>query len=347
MGALGMGLGLAFGRKVGTAGNPPPPASVASPVSGTDLTAVWNLQYSGTGPRTSASNGTLMPVTPVPGTTTNMPAYLLARGASWSNYGDLFFDIGANNYTVSNYDFTNAPYILVNGTGTITFVDCVFRDVLTNGNGTSISAPTDINRNINTTPGSTLVLNFNYCSLRNTAWYGGSGTFNFTYSRFDYMISTLGDTSTASASYNNCYMPGIGTNPAAGAHVEACQFNSNSPATLVVNNCMIDCAAQGQATLGTKAPNYGWTAVWALVGTGAVTISNNIFIGITEVVANPSNPGRIAYDVTFNSATGVGNTLTNNVLQLANFGYVTGKTGATISGNRTFGNVALTAADFS
>jgi hypothetical protein len=341
MGAMGLGLGLAFGRKGG--GNPPPPASVASPVQGTDLTAIWNKQYSGTGPRSAYSNGVWNGATPgTGGTTTGIPTYLVNKGFMWSNASSLYIDVTTTNVSVENYDFTGAPLIVVNGsTGSLTLTDCKMPAL-------GINSPRNINHNPQAS--STMTLTCSYCLFDVSVFYVDYGTQVFSYCTFSNQIQELGGASnTASVTIDNCYIPGGGCNPPANSHVEYIQYNANSPGVYTFSNNMCKLNGGGQASLSPTTPNYGWTGVnTAPVGTGTVAISNSIFIGLDEVNANPLNPGRIAYVYQYGQLTP--SSITNCVMQIGNLGYSSnGDSGAnrpTVSGNRTYTNAALNAGDF-
>jgi hypothetical protein len=110
---------------------------------------------------------------------------------------------------------------------------------------------------------------------------------------------------------------------------------------------MIDVVGNGQARTPYpgEPPSTGWAGVWSCPGTGAVTIANTIMIGLTAMNANPLWPNAIPFTVKTNPA-GVNNTMTNCILEAGQYGYLLSKTGGTFSGNRTYANVALTAADF-
>lgn len=328
-----------------------PPASVTSPVSGTSLLSVWNLQAGGTGSTAPYTNGTLMPLggTPVANTTTNMPLYLQGKFAKWDNFLNVWFNIGASTVEVSNYNFSDyLRRINVGGTGTITFTNCKFsvgaRILVFNGPGQGLNFPTDLNQNVDQTPGSTLVVNFVNCTFNGTQIYGGSGTVNYSYCKFTNFVGTLGDPN-CSSNWDWCYIPGVGCGPDYAAHVEASQLRGASPAAYSITNCMIDIAGNGQATLPTPGGSVGWTAIWVGYSTGTVAISNTIMIGAPAVNANPLFPNAVAWVMTLNNAAS-GNSLTNCVMETALYGYGTGFSGATISGNRTYANVALTSGDF-
>jgi hypothetical protein len=349
MGAMGLGLSLAFGRR--TAENPPPPASVASPVVGTDLTTVWNLQYSGTGTNAAFSNGTWNSPTPgAGGTNTNLDAYLQGLGFIWDNVGKLRLNFGSTNVTVANYDFTGLPGLNMDGLigFGVTFTNCRFKNFT--GTGT-VKFPANINDGLYAdgilTNGT---CTFTNCTFDKVAFDFGCGGFVFNYCRFTNQTQGLGDVAfgglgSAALTYDYCYITGGGVAPGAGAHVEFSQFSRGASAavwTFSCTNTMIDISKDGQTT--TAPWGSGWTALWSL-GSPTSTISNCIMIGVTEVNANPANPNVIPYDVVMRA--GVPNIITNNIWQIGQFGYLTGKTGATISGNRTYANAALTAADFS
>jgi len=323
-----------------------PPASITSPVSGTSLLSVWSLQAGGTGSTAPYTNGTLMPLAgpPVANSTTNMPVYLQGKSAKWDNYLNVWFNIGAATVEVSDYDFSAyLGQVNVGGTGTITFTNCKFA-IGNRASAQGISFPTDVNQNIDLTPGSTPTIVFNNCTFNGATCAGGRGAVTYNYCKFTNFISTLGDSS-SSVTYNWCYIPGVGCGPAPDAHVEMTQFRATPPRTLTVSNCMIDIAGNGQAKLPATNPVAGWTAILVGYDTATVNISNTIMIGAPAVNANSLNPLVVAYVVTLNNAA-LGNSMTNCVMEIARYGYGTGFTGATISGNRTYANVALTGADF-
>jgi hypothetical protein len=329
-----------------------PPASITAPVSGTSLLSVWNLQAGGTGSTAPYSNGTLMPLggTPVADSTTNMPAYLQTKFAKWDNYLNVWFNIGAATVEVSNYNFSDyLRRINIGGTGTITFTNCKFsvgqRIPFFDGPGQGLNFPTDLNQNVNTTPGSTLVVNFVNCTFNGTVIYGGTGTVNYNYCKFTNFETTLGDPF-CNSNWNWCYIAGVGCGPPADAHVEASQMRGPSPATYSINNCMIDIAANGQAKLPAVNPVAGWTAILVGYDTGTVTIANTIIIGAQAVNDNALNPLVVPYVVVLNNPSAA-HSLTNCVLEKGfDTYYGTGFSGATLSGNRSYTNVAITAANF-
>ena len=328
------------------------PAAINNPVVGTDLTGVWNLQYSGTGPRSAYTNGAWPPgIVAQPGTNTGIPSYLAALGFVWANNdGAIHVNAGSSALVISNYDFTLAPIITLDGSNSITFNDCKFQTSTSAFQGTNLAAPCDINGNIWAGPGGTLSIICNYCLFDQTRYYKGTGNWTNNYCKFSNQIQQLAGNSSGNHTFDHCYIPGIGCNPPASSHVEALQFAGGASDTLTVTNCMIDVHANGQASLGTTSPNYGWTAIWS-TGTcsGTWVIQNNIMIGVTEVNANPSNPNRIPFSIQYADAL-ASFTLSNNVFEMAVFGYTTnansGATRPTVSGNRTFANVALVAGDF-
>ena len=319
------------------------PASVNMPVQGTDLTAIWNLQFSGTGPRSGATNGTWA------GT---IDAYLTGKGFVAANHdGAIYLDVGSSTVTIANYDFTTCPAITINGTGSAIFNDCVMPDV---GAflGNSITAPTDINGNTNITS-STLTIDCNYCLFNIGTFFVGSGSWNNSHCRFSNQIQQIGGCTNGNLSFDFCWISGGGCAPPNGAHVEYIQFNSVLGLAFSVTNTLCT-LSDGAAT----APPYGvggWTALWSTTSTagnqGSMTFQNSIFIGVTEVDNNPANPNKIGGTVHYGQGQVV--VVTNCILENATGapgGYTSnGNSGAsrpTVSGDRTFGNAALNSGDF-
>jgi hypothetical protein len=350
MGAMGLGLGLAFGRKGG--GNPPPPASVASPVVGTDLTAVWNLQYGGTGTNAAFSNGTWSTVTPgTGGSTTNLPTYLINQGVVWNNYGELWIDVGTTTKTISNYDFSNAPPISFNGTGAgnVTFTNCRFAGTPTGIYG-SVYFPADLNQNVSYSDLTPMTAIFNNCTFSVATFFMGSGYISFNNCRFTLQTQGLGDAGfsgagVASITYNQCFITGGGIAPAASAHVEytAIQRGPVTGNLLTVSNCFIDVSREGQTT--TASWGSSWTGGW-YPGDTVTNLTNNIMIGSVAVNANVTNPNVFNCWLAYAGPRTTAVTMTNNCMEIGSLGYC--KTQSVDpyrptdgGGNRSYANVAV------
>jgi len=316
----------------------PVPASVSSPVVGTDLTAVWNLQFSGTGPRTAASNGTW------PG---HIDAYLTGKSVAPGNDGALFIDAGTTTINIANYAFTAAPQLHLYGSTSspcaVNFTDCI---VPADG----VTLPTDINGGINLTTG-ILASTFSYCDLNLSTFYQGTGDLSWKHCRFRNQVQGLGDsglpstTGVANLLYEDCYITGGGCNPPHLSHVELTLMQRPN-GFFTVRRCLINVSVDGQTL--TPAWGSGWTAFFN-VGNLPVEFIDCIMIGAPAVNANPANPNVIGALISY--GTGANVTITNCVMEPGFFGYTHNGSGTANrpidgGGNRSFANVALTAADF-
>ena len=328
-------MASAFKVKRGRPATSGAPASVNAPVSGTDLTAVWNLQSSGTGPRTGPTHGTWAG---------SIDSYLTGKGFVVGNdNGATWVDIGSATVTISNYRFISCPRIQYRGTGTINFVDCDF-DFTDTG---AISGPRDVN---GTPTGQTIAANFSYCRFNVTTTWHDTGTANFDHCRWSNQVQIIWG-GNATILVQDSYITGGGCNPPAGSHVELIQYNSTT-GTFTVQRCMFN-FIDGQASLGVPGGgNYGWTGVFTCPSTGTMDLEDCIFEGITEIDDNPSNPDRIGGTIWYNAGATIA--INNCVLESAQGapGGYTGHAGGgpatvTNSGNRTFAtNTALVTADF-
>jgi hypothetical protein len=320
---------------------------------------VWNLQYSGTGTNAAFSNGTWSTVTPgAGGSTTNLPAYLIAAGFVWNNYSELWINVGTTTKTVSNYDFSNAPMISFNGTGAgnITFTNCKFAGTPV-GNG-NVYFPADINKNTSYSDLTPMTVTFNNCTFSVAKFFAGCGYTTFNSCRFTGQLQNLGDvgyngTGLASLTYNQCYITGGGVQPpGAASHVELSQFVRNvAGCSLVITGNVIDISKDGQTTNASWGSS--WTGVFSCNANGGsngptVTMTDNIFMGFAAVDANPANPNVTNCILAYGN--GMTATLTNNVMEIARFGYVRNLDGAPVyeaadgGGNRSYANAALTTA---
>ena len=329
-------------------GGPAVPASIASPVVGTDLTSVWNLQYSGTGLRTSPTNGTW---------SGSVDAYLSGLGFALNGYGRLTWTIGSATKTVSDYDFGLIP-VDVFGTGTANFNDCRWSAGSDPDQHGAITVNTNAGGDGQYTTDTTLTVNANYCLFDGSNTYLFAGTFNINYCRFKNHKHNLGATAFSATaaphmSFDHCYITGGGVAPSPGTaspgdgeHVELIQSNPAVQGTFSVTNTIFN-PIDGQAT---AAPwDSAWTGIWSVGKHSSVAFANNIHIGIAEVNANPINPDVIncvlAYLLDTDNIT-----LTNNVWQAGRYGYTLNQNGSNKpidgGGNRTFANAALTLADF-
>lgn len=317
------------------------PASVNAPVSGTDLTAVWNLQFSGTGPRTSFTNGTW---------SGSLDAYLTSKGFVIGNdNGCLNVNCGSSTVTVDNYNFLQSPRIQAYGTGKIIFTDCGFNDVDSALNG-GFSSPRDPN---GSPTGQNFQAEFWYCNWNIGGSYCDTGSHKHYFNRWSNQVQQIWGSTNGSVLIEDSYCTGGGCNPPAGSHVELIQFNSLTPQTFTTRRCIYN-FIDGQASLGVPGGgNYGWTGVFTTPGTGDVLLEDCIIIGLTEIDSNPANPARMGCTVQYGTNPPGTVTLTNCVLQQATFGYTLNGTAApgntyrpAVSNNRTYANVALTTPDF-
>lgn len=323
--AIALAMAVAGAGRVGAVA----PASVISPVVGTDLLAVWNRQNSGTGPRTPATNGTWAG---------SLDAYLLGKGFVIGNdNGALWLNIGSSTVTVSSYNFLNCPRIQYRGTGTLNWVDCAFDNVANPDAG--VRGPLDIN---GSPTGENITVNFINPLFNITTIYADSGSWTATNPRYSNQKQMIWGSAGATMLNINPYITGGGCDPPSGAHVELIQYNAAPGKTFRIEGGMIN-FTDGQATMSPW--GSGWTAVFTSPLGGMIELVDCIITGVIAMNANPLFPtGMVAYGVTYN----YGNLLISNcVLDIAQYGYTSGNgTPLTQSGNRTFANVALVAGDF-
>lgn len=330
--ANGIGSAPATSLGAGPVGPAPSaPASVATPVVGTDLTAVWNLKYSGTGPRSGPTNGTYAG---------SLDAYLIGKGFIIGNdNGALWLNIGSSTVTVTNYNFLNCPRIQVRGTGTVNFVDCTLANVENPDAG--FRAPININGG---PTGENITVNFTYCDMNITTFYSDTGTWTWDHCRFRNQKQMIWGSAGAEMLCVDCYVTGGGCNPPTNSHVELIQYNASVASGLKFKWLRVMCNfTDGQATISPW--GSGWTAVFTSPLGGMIELADSIITGVIAMNANPLFPtGMVAYGVTYN----FGNLLISNcVLDIAQYGYTSGNgTPLTQSGNRTFANVALVPGDF-
>jgi len=321
------------------------PDSIINPVVGTSLLSVWNLQYSGTGPRTAYTNGTWAG---------SVDAYLTGKGFSLTNGGTiLYLNATTSNITINNYDFSGCQTIALNGTsGSVTFVDCKFDfGVPFASYATSIQAPSTSDGTIDYDAG-TLTVTFSYCLLDQATFFQGSGTTTFSYCRIRRQrqgLSGVGYNGLgySSITYDSCYITGGGIIPTTDAHVELLVLQRNSAMTTsvaTITNNMVDLSQDGQVS--TRPWNSNWTGIWFNTS-HAMTFSNNIIIGVAKVNANPFNPNMIN-NVYAYSQTGSSCTLTNNVMEIGVNGYTVNQNAGVYrptdgGGNRAYvANTAIT-----
>jgi hypothetical protein len=317
----------------------PPPASVSAPVVGTDLTAVWNLQFSGTGPRSPPTNGKWSGA---------IDAYATSKGVIRGNDGALFWNLGAANGSLDRYDFAGAPnlHATSNGNGetavTAAITDCAFGP-----NG--LQTPVDINGGYNLSSGA-IAVNVRHCLFDEGGFYHGSGSLAFSYCRFKNQKQGLGDSGynspgAAHLSYDWCYITGGGIRPAPGAHVELTQIK-RAVGSFTVSNCLVDISKDGQ--ISTLPWGSGWTGFFTL-GLLPAKFENCIFIGARAVDANRANRNVVACIIEYQDLADV--TITNCVFEPGIFGYTHNGNGTATrpkdgGGNRSFDNKRITAKDF-
>jgi hypothetical protein len=204
-----------------TTGVPTAPASVATPVVGTSLQAVWNLQATGaTGPST----------TPTKTVAANWAA-LTTIGAVLDNYGNVWFNPSAGQtWTVDGFDFTGFDNHLASGNqygirigraGTVNFTNCKF------GFYSSLIVGSDINQN-GGGDGLSNVVTFTRCDFNDSTCFNFGGSVTFTLCRIRNQRDSYGSWSfNGTALYMNkfdrCYMTGGGCAPATNQHVECWQ----------------------------------------------------------------------------------------------------------------------------
>lgn len=336
-----MAGGFKIGRGRPTAGGAVP-ASIASPVVGTDLTAVHNLQHGGTGIQNAPSNGTW---------SGSLNSYLIANGFAIGNNGDVYWNVGTATKAISRYDFTGLSHININGTtGSASLTDCTY------GPTTSLAFPVDTNGNVDYDTGTVTVVCTN-CTFTTATFFMGSGTCTHSYCRFTGQLQGLGDVGfgglgQAVLTYDHCYITGGGVAvPVPLAHVELTQFSRGgtpSGCQFNVTNCLIDISRDGQTT--TVPWGSAWTGVWYIHANIPTIFTNCIMIGAPAVNANPANPDVVNCVVAYvNSSVAI--TITNCVMEIGRYGYTFNQdAGATRpidgGGNRSFANAALTVASF-
>jgi hypothetical protein len=328
-----------------TTGVPTAPASVATPVVGTSLQAVWNLQATGaTGPST----------TPTKTVAANWAA-LTTIGAVLDNYGNVWFNPSAGQtWTVDGFDFTGFDNHVASGfqygirigrAGTVNFTNCKF------GFYSSLIVGSDINQN-GGGDGLSNVVTFTRCDFNDSTCFNFGGSVTFTLCRLRNQRDSYGSWSfNGTALYMNkfdrCYMTGGGCAPATNQHVECWQAIVTA-GLFIVTDCL-QILTDGQASVADW--GSGWTAVWSGCGTNGQWI--NCIIGcIAAVNANAANPNVIGRILAYGD--GANPSFTNCVLEAGTLGYtgnITGGVGGpdrpTVSGCRSYvGNVALVLADF-
>lgn len=319
------------------------PASINAPVVGTDLTAIWNLQTSGTGPRTSPTNGTWAG---------SVNAYLAGLGFALTG-GKLVWTIGSSTKTVADYDFGPVA-VWVFGTGSAIFNDCRWQGAASPDPQGAVVSNCDVNGNLQSSSDSTLTTTLNYCLLNASHTWLGAGTLNHNYCRYMNQKHYIGSSSFSATgaphlSYDHCYITGGGVAPASTPdpeHVELIQSNPAVQGTFSCTNCVFN-PIDGQAT---AAPwGSAWTGVWSVGKHSSVTFSNNIHIGIANVNQNTGNPNVISCILAYLVDT-ANITLTNNVMEAGYNGYTLNQNGSNKpvdgGGNRSFANTALTVANF-
>jgi len=320
----------------------PVPAAIATPVVGTDLTAVWNLQTAGaTGPRYAYTNGTW---------TGSIDAYLTSVGISAGNDGALWWNVGTSTKTLEKYNFTGAPALHIGGTtGTANVLDCTFTGSPSVG---GMTYPTDINGGIDLSTG-LFTVNMTHVTFDGCTFYQGSGFLTWSYCRFKNQLQGLGDSGFSSPgvavmTYDHCYITGGGVQPASLAHVELTQMvRSAAGCSFHILDTLVDVSRDGQTT---NAPwGSGWTGMWS-IGLMPQEYRRSIFLGLPAIDANPANPNVSNNIVAY--GTGATPVVTDCVMEPGQYGYTRNLTpgpaysGINGGGNRSFANVALVTADF-
>ncbi len=277
---------------------PTPPPSVSSPVVGTTLVYVWNLQATdATGPRFAYTNGTW------PGGTGTFPtqpsSVYLAGLRDVGNNPCVYFDNSGNiiiwcaadtTLVIQKFDFDGAPPIRTFGDRlNITFSDCYF------GPTTSVEAQKDVNSN--TVWDKTVTLTITYCDFNVAAiLLSGTNTFEQHHCKMRnqaQVLWTVGNDMSAfpgaviRMNVHHNYLTGGGVN-APGSHIEMVQFSPDGTAAagqeLTFDSNMV-WLKDGQANIN----NGSWTGYFA-VGNIIVQISNSIWKGIPEINAVTQKP---------------------------------------------------------
>lgn len=301
------------------------PASVNAPVVGTDLTAVWNLQYSGTGPRFAQTNGFFNE--PIVAGAPVANAYLQSLGATFCIFdnigqGILFVCADGSTITIEKFDFSTgaAPVVAFYGDDlTFIFKDCKF------GAG-GIVTGRDINLNPVNAQSQSLLVEYcdrdvgtitlfaitpafeeRYCRIRrqpNIIWFTGFQHVNQTH-----------------LNIHHNYITGGYCESAPGAHCEVLQDIPDAAAeaagcTLSFTQNMVSLLVDGQAA-PTTVWGVGWTG-WFSEGGVTMTVTDNIVEGFLEANTLNGNPGRMGPFLGMAQTTIA--TFTNNALSLAGTG---------------------------
>lgn len=329
---------LLTGAASGTAasGTTNAPASVLTPASGSDLTAVWNLRNpSATGPRYVLSNGTWAG---------SVDAYLTSLGIVSGGGGTyLLWNIGSATKTLENYDMTGAPDLYITGTGSANLNDVPFDgDVIFPATG-----PGSINADTNTT----LVVTFNYSTFDGGGWFMGAGKVVENYCRHKNQLQTICGVSynglaIAQVEIRNPLVTGGGVHAPDLSHMELMQMKGRPEGSYFIADGVMYDPIDGQKTTTSQA---FYTALWS-IGPFPATISNSIYLGMPAIDANQLAPNRtnsvLAYE------TGSSPVFINCVMEPGHLGYMNNQSAGGVpypgrdgGGNRTLANVPLTAAD--
>lgn len=328
---------------------PGAPASITSPVVGTSLIDVWNLQKTGaTGPRYAFTNGTW---------SGSIDAYLTSKGCVAGTYDDIVCVIPDNTaVVVEKYDFTGAPALVFYGNNiTVTLSDDYFptgavwyvgEDPL------SVVINADANRNLQATQVVNAVIQ--YCDFNvSTISIGGSTTdIELHHNRIRGQKQAFafgggeGVTHKVGINFHHNFVTGVGVNSPTDAHIEMWQHilgvsGSGSYAYLDSN---VFSYVDGQAT---TTSNAGWTGDVSEGGEAELRITNNIRRGVIYANTNSSIPNRIGAFIAYHdSNVTAGFTFENNAIEGGNisgtgpvytYKHQAGETlKPTPSGNRTF-----------
>lgn len=330
-------------RKLGSGGGTIP-ASINAPIQGTDLTAVWNLQFSGTGPSSGPTNGTWAG---------SIDAYLSSFSASIDGQGYLYFPVGTTTVTISNYDFSTSPSIHMSGSspGNLIFLDCI----MPKSNG-SVGVPVYNSAGNPDFATGTVLLTLRRCLLDTTVYSVNSGPILLDHCRVTNQIQGIGQvqvggTGAATVTITDSYITGGGINAAVGAHIELMQF-ARDPSIFAscfwnLTRTVVDISKDGQATTANPAL---WTAVWSVTDCHS-TYTDSIMIGAAQMIANPNGNHMGANPWHYYGQGSPSGSITNCVFDTA-IGICRNADGGAArpsdgGGNRSFAtNAAITSADF-
>lgn len=343
----------------GGGGVPTAPASITSPVVGTELSAVWALQGTGaTGPRGAYTNGTWNTTyaeaavgSGVFGVAPNDP-YLRDLGFIYNNIGALVIPLHSSpgygpDVNIANYNFNGAggraPILTIWGDANIVFTDC---------KDPAYDSSRDYN--FNAVTADTHTVQFTYCELNQTTWSLQCpttlefGPYNYVHGQLQNLGTAGGDGTLIRTSvfFHHNYVTGGGVSPpGSGAHVEAWQHIYHADQGgwgqyVYVEDNMWDFSKEFNWL-----NDEGWTAIFSEGGDTVIRVRRNVFKGIdiSRELHGHGTLGGMGPILTYDALTlGAGVDFTDNAMSCSPDspgGYCKGDGGAgrpTMTGNRTF-----------